>query len=107
VHDELTVLVQSGLTPMAALQTVTRDAARYLGREATMGTVTDLLVLDRNPLTDIRNTQAIHAVVTRGRLIESAERQRMLVAVEEAASRPAAPATIAANLARMSCGCHG
>lgn len=112
VHDELTMLVRAGLSPMSALQTVTRDAARYLGRERTMGTVTagkvaDLVVLDRNPLADIRNTQSIHAVVTRGRLIDAAERQRMLAAVEEAAGQPAAPALVAANLARMTCGCHG
>ena len=70
LHDELALLVDSGLSPLRALQTVTRDAARFLGLERTMGTVSagkvaDLVVLDANPLADIRNTQRIHAVVAR------------------------------------------
>lgn len=107
-HDDLVLLVESGLSPMRALQTVTRDAARFLGLAHTVGTVTagkaaDLLVLDANPLADIRNTQRIHAVVVRGRLIERAEREQILADVEEAANAPTAPARSAAILARSAC----
>ena len=53
---------------MRALQAATRYAARYLGLEHAVGTVTadkaaDLVVLDADPLHDIRNIRRIHAVV--------------------------------------------
>jgi imidazolonepropionase-like amidohydrolase len=92
-HDELQLLVEAGLTPMQALQTMTRDAARFVRRERSMGTVTagkvaDLVVLDADPLADIRNSQRIDAVVTRGRLITREQRTRMLADVEAAATEP-------------------
>ncbi|MFB4317095.1 amidohydrolase family protein [Actinomadura sp. 21ATH] len=107
VHDELELLAEAGLTPMQALQTMTRDAARYLGRGGTMGTVTpgkaaDLVVLDADPLADIRNTRRVGEVVTRGRLITRAGRERMLAAVEAAAKEPLAAAT---RLRTPPCGC--
>ncbi|XVQ08146.1 amidohydrolase family protein [Spirillospora sp. CA-255316] len=94
LHDELELLVESGLTPMQALRTVTRDAARFLGRESTMGTVTrgkvaDLVLLDADPLADIRNIRRIDSVVTKGRLITREQRARMLADVEAAAEEPA------------------
>jgi imidazolonepropionase-like amidohydrolase len=53
---------------MRALQAATRYAARYLGLEHAVGTVSadkaaDLVVLDADPLDDIRNIRRIHAVV--------------------------------------------
>ncbi|RKR92090.1 imidazolonepropionase-like amidohydrolase [Micromonospora pisi] len=105
LHDELALLVDAGLSELEALQSVTRNAARYLGEEQTTGTVqrgrvADLVLLDADPLADIRNTRRIHAVVTRGRLITSAQRSRMLADVESAAANP--------TLARRapSCPCH-
>jgi imidazolonepropionase-like amidohydrolase len=107
-HDELALLVEAGLSPMRALQTMTRDAAQFLGLEQTMGTVrqgkvADLLVLDANPLADITNTQKIHAIFTRGKLITSEDRARILAAVEDAAAEDSQP--IAAS--RQVCRCHG
>jgi hypothetical protein len=105
LHDELLFLVRCGLTPMQAIQAATRDAARTVDMHHVSGTVTpgkyaDLLVLDANPLTDIRNTQRIHAVVTNGRLIDSAERQRLLTHIEEvAANTPEPPPATATRLA--------
>lgn len=109
-HDELSLLVESGLTPLQALQTMTRDAARFLGVERTMGTVTagkvaDLVILDADPLADIRNSQQVHAVVARGRLVTKAEREKMLADVEAAANQPPSPA-MAARLRTRTCGCH-
>ncbi|RZQ62520.1 amidohydrolase family protein [Amycolatopsis suaedae] len=109
VHDELELLVRAGLSPMAAIQTMTRDAARFLGQEATAGTVApgkvaDLVVLDADPLADIRNTAKVNTVVVRGRVITADERLRMLAAVKEAAGRPAPPASAAA-LTRPACAC--
>ncbi|MGW0197292.1 amidohydrolase family protein [Nonomuraea sp. NPDC003201] len=107
VHDELSLLVRAGLSPIAALQSMTRDAARYLGRADTVGTiapgkVADLVVLDADPLADIRNTRAIHAVVTRGRLIMREEREKILADVEAAAKDPGATA-----VSLPACVCHG
>jgi hypothetical protein len=74
LHDELALLVQAGLTPMEALQSATRDPARCLGRSNDLGTIeqgklADLLLLDANPLDDIRNTTKIAAVIANGRLL--------------------------------------
>ncbi len=71
LHEELELLVQSGLTPMEALQTATRNPAFYFGILTLMGTVeegksADLVLLDANPLDDIRNTRKIQSVVVRG-----------------------------------------
>ncbi|NRQ38835.1 amidohydrolase family protein [Nonomuraea sp. NN258] len=108
VHDELALLVAAGLPPMAALRTMTRDAARHLGREATMGTVTagkvaDLLVVDADPLADIGNTRRIHAIVTRGRLITRRRREQILAEVEAAAADPQAGTM---PLVMPACACH-
>jgi imidazolonepropionase-like amidohydrolase len=108
-HDELSLLVQAGLSPMRALQTMTRDAADYLGLERTMGTVSpgkvaDLLVLDANPLADITNTQKIHAIVVRGRLITGEQRARILADVETAAATTSPAA--AADARKLTCACH-
>jgi imidazolonepropionase-like amidohydrolase len=91
LHDELVLLVRAGLTPMRALQAATRDAARYrgLGHAVGMGTAgqaADLVVLDADPLHDIRNSRRIHAVVTRGRYLSSADRTRMFSEIETAAA---------------------
>ena len=73
LHDELELFVESGFTPMEALQTATRNPARYLGKLLDMGTLepgklADLVVLDANPLEDIRNTRKISLVVLKGRV---------------------------------------
>lgn len=83
LHQELALMVESGLTPMAALQTATRNAAIFLGRVDSSGTIerakrADLLLLDANPLTDISNTQRIHALILDGQLISPAKRQELL-----------------------------
>ncbi|MGG4478729.1 amidohydrolase family protein [Paenibacillus illinoisensis] len=75
LHDELEMLVKSGLTPLQALQTATLNPSRYLEREQELGTIeegklADLVLLDKNPLEDIRNTTSISAVVLDGTLME-------------------------------------
>lgn len=71
LHEELVLLVQAGLSPSEALVSATRINAELLGLEATHGTVSvgkaaDLLVLEADPLADIRNTRQISFVVHRG-----------------------------------------
>ena len=68
---ELVVLVEDGLTPVKALRTATLNAAKMLGLEADFGSVTpgkvaDLVLLDQDPLKDIRNIRTVHLVVKGG-----------------------------------------
>jgi imidazolonepropionase-like amidohydrolase len=82
LHEELAQLVDAGLTPMEALQAATRNAADYFGLTDT-GIIApqkraDLVLLDSDPLTDIRNTQRIAAVVVGGRYLSREMLQRML-----------------------------
>jgi imidazolonepropionase-like amidohydrolase len=84
LHDELALLVdECKFTPLEALACATCNPARFLGMEKDLGTVTkgklaDLVLLDANPLDDIKNTQKIAAVVAGGKLITKAELQKML-----------------------------
>jgi imidazolonepropionase-like amidohydrolase len=74
LHDELELFVQAGLSPMQALQAATRNPAAYrddLDRAGTIaqGKRADLVLLDADPLADIRNTRRINAVVATGVLL--------------------------------------
>jgi imidazolonepropionase-like amidohydrolase len=71
LHRELELYVQSGLTPAAALRTATGSAAALLGIQDRVGTIdagmaADFLLLDGDPLADIRNTRKIAMVVKDG-----------------------------------------
>lgn len=92
LHDELGFLVQAGLTPMEALQSATIAPARFLEKEADLGTVetgklADLVLLRENPLLEIRNTQKIDAVIVRGRLFERTALDEMLTQAEADAKK--------------------
>lgn len=74
VHQELALLVEAGLTPREALASATVTAARAMKRERAHGAlapgfVADVLLLDANPLTDVRNTTRIRQVVLRGKTL--------------------------------------
>ena len=91
LHDELALLVKAGLTPMQALQTATRNAAEFLGKLDTLGTVetgklADMVVLDANPLEAIANTTRIRSVVVNGRLLDRQALDLLLAAVEASAN---------------------
>lgn len=72
LHEELEAyVVEAGLSPLAALQTATINPAIFLKRENELGTVeagklASLLILNKNPLEDIRNTKSIHSVIVSG-----------------------------------------
>lgn len=74
LHYELELLVeQVGLTPMEALVAATRESAGWLEMADSVGTVeagkrADLVLLEGDPLEDIRNTRRIHTVVKGGRV---------------------------------------
>ena len=87
LHEELSLLVQSGLTPMEALQAATRNPARYFNKLNELGTVevkksADLVLLNADPLEDIRNTQKIEAVILRGRYYSRKDLNTMLKPVQ-------------------------
>ncbi|MDC0073180.1 amidohydrolase family protein [Gammaproteobacteria bacterium] len=73
LHKELELLVESGLTPLQALRAATITPAEFFDLEDKMGTVevgkfADLVILNNNPLIDIKHTQDIHAVILKGRI---------------------------------------
>ncbi|WP_406005115.1 amidohydrolase family protein [Streptomyces sp. NBC_00637] len=108
LHDELALLVAAGLTPAEVLRAATGDAAHALGLPG-VGTVArgqaaDLLVLDADPLRDIRNTRRIHGVVVDGRWIPPQERRLLLAAVEDAAAQTPPPQE---GATMTGCGCGG
>ena len=91
LHDELALLVDAGLTPMQALQAATKNPAEFLGKLETQGTIeqgkfADLLLLDSNPLDDIRNTQRIRALIVRGKVLDRAALDGLLAAEERFAA---------------------
>jgi imidazolonepropionase-like amidohydrolase len=91
VHHELELLVRAGLTPMQALEAGTRRAAEMVRADDAFGTIevgkrADLLILDANPLEDIRNTQKIAAVVLNGRYLDRQALGDLLAAAERAAN---------------------
>jgi len=73
LHWEMRFFVLAGLSEAAALAAATRDAARSIGADGEIGTIevgkrADLVLLERDPLADIRNTERIAAVVRGGRV---------------------------------------
>jgi adenine deaminase len=83
LHDELALFVNSGFTPAEALQTATSNVAQYAGASWEFGTLetgkrADIVLLDANPLEDIRNTRKIHGVILGGRLFSRSELDDMV-----------------------------
>ena len=75
-HRELNALVAAGLTPYEALRTGTVAVATFLGSNGGVvseGKDADLILLNANPLDDIRNSERIHGVMLRGRWLPAIE----------------------------------
>jgi len=88
LHDELALLVQAGLSPGEALRTATLNPAEFLGREKEFGSIAvgkraDLVLLERNPLNDIRHTTSVWGVIRAGQYLDRAGLDRMLEAVRK------------------------
>jgi imidazolonepropionase-like amidohydrolase len=92
LHDEMELFVTAGLTPAQALRTATLNPAVFLNRTADFGTIeagkiADLVLLEENPLIDIRNTRKIGAVILNGHYLDRAELDHILKAAELAAKK--------------------
>ena len=74
-HKEIETLVEAGLSPMEALVAGTRGSAEWAGVSDRLGTLeagklADMLILEENPLVDIRNTRKIVKIILGGRVLE-------------------------------------
>lgn len=93
LHEELELLVrEGGITPLEALQSATRNPPRFFGMQDELGAIeagriADLVLLEANPLEDIRNTQQINAVVLNGRYLERQALDRLVAAGSASANR--------------------
>ena len=92
LQDELTLLVECGLTPLEALQAATANPSKVVNRFSDLGSIetgkiADLVLLDANPLDDIHNTQKIAAVMIGGRLFNRADLDALLRQGEELAAK--------------------
>lgn len=82
LHHELELLVGAGLTPLEALQTATLNPARFFAATDSLGTIApgklaDLVLLERNPLDDIRHSRTIRGVMIDGRWHDRAALDRL------------------------------
>jgi imidazolonepropionase-like amidohydrolase len=93
VHREMEALTAAGIPPYGVLEAATRNPAEYLGEADTWGTVAegrraDLLLLDANPLEDVKHTRAIAGVMVRGHWLPRSELDAMLERTAVAANTP-------------------
>ena len=92
LHLELQRFVAAGFTPLEALQTATLNPAMFYNRTGDYGSVqpgrlADLVMLEANPLTDIRNTRTITGVVADGRYLSSADLDTLRATLRQRAAR--------------------
>jgi len=76
-HWELWMFAQGGMTSLEAIRCATLYGAQYIGLDADLGSLeagklADLIVLDKNPLENIRNSELIRYVMKNGRLYDGA-----------------------------------
>ncbi len=76
MHVEMEALVNSGLTPMQAILASTKWPAEFMRKEADLGTIepgklADVILVEGDPLADIRNTQYVRTVILDGKVIDT------------------------------------
>ena len=75
-HWELWMFVQGGMSPLQAIKAATINGAEYLGMGKELGSLetgklADLIIMEDNPLEDIRNSEKIKYVMINGRIYDS------------------------------------
>ena len=70
------MLVQGGMTPLEAFRAATLNGASYLGMDGDIGSIeagklADLIVVEGNPLEDIRDSERLKYTMINGRLFDS------------------------------------
>ncbi len=88
LHSEFDLLAEAGLSPLRVLQLATLNGARFLGREARMGTVeagkdANLVLLDANPIAGVANLHRIAGVVRSGTYYARADLDAILKRAEQ------------------------
>jgi imidazolonepropionase-like amidohydrolase len=73
LHKELEALVATGISPLAALRTSAYNGAKFLKKDTnygiiSQGKIADIVLLNNNPLEDIKNTKDIFMVFTKGKI---------------------------------------
>lgn len=76
IHWEMQLLAEGGMPPMRILRAATINGARTYGLDHQLGSIepgklADLIVLDRDPLSDIRNTNSVRYTMVNGRLYDA------------------------------------
>lgn len=92
LHEELSVLVMAGLTPLQTLQAATLNPALVLNKTGDFGSVesgkiADLVLLDADPLENIDNTRRISAVIVEGKLYTGRNLDKLMHEAERLASQ--------------------
>jgi Tol biopolymer transport system component len=91
-HWEMELMAKGGFTPAEIMAIATINGAKYLGLDAQLGSIetgklADLVILDANPLEDIRNTRKIDMVMLNGVLYRGADAGRIYPDPESAPKR--------------------
>jgi hypothetical protein len=87
LHEELSALVDAGLSPRAAIAAATTGPARFFQATDSLGSIAvgqlaDLVLLDADPLIDVRNASRIRAVVVNGQLLTRNDLDQLLGGAE-------------------------
>jgi imidazolonepropionase-like amidohydrolase len=87
-HREMEILVNGGIPAMKVLKAASAEGARFLGIDKTHGTLTpgkvaDFIVLNANPLSDIRNSRNLDAVWVNGRPLDRSKLERPAATVSQ------------------------
>lgn len=88
LHDELELFQQAGLTPAQILQTATINGARFMHEDKDYGSISvgkkaDLVLLNQNPLVDIKASRSIDTLVYQGRVYDRATLDQLLQQAEK------------------------
>ena len=87
LHEELKLMVASGLTPSQALQTATINGAKFMGDADLYGSIqkgksSDMVLLDADPLTDIQAIDQIDMIFSNGKLYTKSDLNNLLGSIK-------------------------